>query len=128
MTGKEALKLAQDTILANNGNNKSSFTMKNLYLVEKELERLEKLEQENKKLNEYLVKFDNDHFQHYLNCARAFHILKDKLHLRVIPCSIFEDETKKYLDYDGDYRKPMTILDNEEAELLEELMKGANDF
>ena len=37
MTGKEALKLAQDTILVHNGNNKSSFTMKMLYQAEAEL-------------------------------------------------------------------------------------------
>ena len=56
MTGKEALKLAQDTILAHNGNNKSSFTMKNLYLVEKELDKYK----------------------------RAFEILKDKLDIKIL--------------------------------------------
>lgn len=57
MTGKEALKLAQDTILAHNGNNKSSFTMKMLYQVEEELN------EKDKKLAKY---------------KRAFEILKDK--------------------------------------------------
>lgn len=100
-TSNEALRILSECA---NGEKKLLFSdsLDLEQIISKRLEKLEKLE-------------------------RAFEILKDKLNLRVIPCSIFEDETKKYLDYDGDYRKPMTILDNEEAELLEELFKNEED-
>ena len=97
MTGKDALKLAQDTILANNGNNKSSFTMKNLYLVEEELN------EKDKKLTKY---------------KRAFEILKRK-GLRIVEYDA--DEYSQYLNFT---KGVDTDLEPEEAELLEELMTG----
>lgn len=93
MTGKEALKLAQDTILANNGNNKSSFTMKNLYLVE------DKLNEKDEKLTKY---------------KRAFEILKPSIN------EIYQiwDEDIYGVEIDEcDFR-----FSKEEYELLEELM------
>ena len=99
MTGKEALKLAQDTILANNGNNKSSFTMKNLYLVEKELD------EKDKKLAKY---------------KRAFEILKEKLDIDV-SCDDFFPDDVSYILWTG--IEPATIS-KEEYELLEELMNN----
>lgn len=55
---------------------------------------------------------------------RAFEILKDKFNLRVIPLLIVDDEIKSMcLNYNGDYRRTIE-LNEEEAELLEELMKN----
>lgn len=100
MTGKEALKLAQDTILANNGNNKSSFTMKNLYLVEEELN------EKDKKLTKY---------------KRVFEILKQVKYTKqsaskCLGLTQINIETEQF------------VITNEEKELLEELMNcGTKD-
>ena len=68
MTGKEALKLAQDTILAHNGNNKSSFTMKNLYLVEKELDKYKRAFEILKRHNLSIGKNANTETGYYIHC------------------------------------------------------------
>ena len=53
---------------------------------------------------------------------RAFEILEDKFNLRVVPLLIVDDEIKSMcLTYNGDYRRTIELND-EEAELLEELM------
>ena len=94
--GKEALKLAQDTILAHNGNNKSSFTMKMLYQVEAELN------EKDEKLTKY---------------KRAFEILKDNCHISNYVVDGVNSGKKITFDVIREW------YDKEEYELLEELMK-----
>ena len=95
MTGKEALKLAQDIILAHNGNNKSSFTMKMLYQVEAELN------EKDEKLTKY---------------KRAFEILKD------FDLFTIRKQEEPELYCIDTYNNEQSLT-KEEYELLEELMK-----
>lgn len=97
MKGKEALKLAQDTILAHNSNNKSSFTMKMLYQVEAELNEKEQ------ELTKYM---------------RAFEILKYEFQLNYEEDEYFCNK-KYFLLSDTNIQ-----LEKEQYELLEELMKS----
>lgn len=96
MTGKEALRILCECA---NGEKKLLFSdsLDLEQIVSKRLEKLEKLE-------------------------RAFEILKDKFNLRIVPLLIVDDEIKSMcLTYNGDYRRTIELND-EEAELLEELM------
>ena len=43
----------------------------------------EELEKENTKLKDMLVKFDNDHFQYYMDCMRVVYFLKDRFIIEV---------------------------------------------
>ena len=69
-------------------------------------------------LKEIVVKYDK--------YKRAFDILKDKFNLRVFPLLIVDEEIKSMcLTYNGDYRRTIELND-EEAELLEEVLGNEN--
>lgn len=79
----------------------------------------------NKTLKIYKDKLDEKD-KELTKYKKAFEILKDKFNFRVFPLLIVDDEIKSMcLTYNGDYRKTIE-LNNEEAELLEELMKDEN--
>ena len=87
---------------------------KKSYYVEETPEKLsyicETLYEENMKLKEKLTKY-----------KKSFEILKERLNLRVVPNLMVDDEVKNMcLIYD---RRPYIVLNKEEAELLEELIK-----
>lgn len=110
MNSKEALRILSECA---NGEKKLLFSdsLDLERIIRQDLDRKEQLERENKELQQNLVKFDNDHFQHYFKCARAIKILKPyiKISMRSLRVITF----------------PLNI--GEEYELIEEVLDHVKD-
>ena len=102
--------------------------LEDLLQIKQDLENKEKLEknydklkveiydtkEENKELKQNLAKFDNEHFQQYFKCVRAFLILKD--YIVIGKSKITETGYALYDSIDT-----LVEITKEEYELLEEL-------